>query len=77
MIYRPFLAILHMAFCEFVKITSLNGLDYNFGEHKKMILFMPCRKKCILLHILKKIHSTSYFLLVAFGLIFINIKPTS
>jgi hypothetical protein len=52
----------------FVKTTSLNELDYNSRGHYNLILFMPCRKK---------MHSTSFFFLATFGLIFLNIKHTS
>jgi hypothetical protein len=49
-------------------VVLLNELDANSGERKNLTLFMPCRKK---------MHSTSSFLIMTFGLIILNIEPTS
>jgi hypothetical protein len=67
MISKAFLAISHHNFLHFYQNTTfLSQLDTNSGEYKNLILFMPYKKKT---------QSTSSFLFMAFGLIFLSIMP--
>jgi hypothetical protein len=63
---RRFWQFLTISSRNFVITTSLSRLDCIYDDNKNLIIIMLC---------MKKVHSTSFFIYMTFGLNFLNIIP--